>query len=247
MNAKKSNKPQTDDERVIPEAEAEAEAEAEVVIVEHVDPPAPVADEQIIDLGADPASLTPEQQAAQNAANHTDTTGLEEAAATDEVIDLGATSVGNVVIGGGATPEATSPVGITQPLIPVVQDVAEFATMAMPKDELNALDATDPSRAAAIRSQASWAADSAKMFKGPNEEELTLAENLRQMDEMDAINREKLKNSEAAKAKAADIASRDKLLADLRVQYDNLKSQAMHIRGEIERLEALVADTEEEV
>lgn len=239
MTAKKA-KTQTDDEQIIPTPEAEIETLPPEML--------PPVDEEIIDLSAaDPASLTPEQQAAQNAANHADTTGLEEAAATDEIIDLGAASVGNVVIGGGATPEPTSPIGITQPLIPVVQDVAEFATMAMPKDELNKLDETDPSRAAAIRSQANWGADSAKMFKGPNEEEKTREENLRQMDELDAINREKLKTSEAAKAKAADIANRDKLLGDLKVQYDNLKAQAMHIRGEIERLEALVADTEGEV
>lgn len=237
MTAKKA-KTQTDDEQIIPETEASLPA---------LTPPEVETGEEIIDLSADPASLTPEQQAAQNAANHTDTTGLEEAAATDEIVDLGATSVGTVVIGGGATPEPTSPVGITQPLIPVVQDVAEFATMAMPKDELNKLDETDPSRAAAIRSQASWEADSAKMFKGPNEEEKAREENLRQMDELDAVNRENLKKSEAAKKKAEDIASRDKQLTDLRVQYENLKSQAMHIRGEIERLEALVADTEGEV
>lgn len=236
MNAKKANKTQTDDEKIIPVSEAETE----ITLPPEMLPP---VDEEIIDLSADPASLTPEQEAAQNAANHVDTTGLEEAPATaDEIIDLGETSVGNVVVGGGATPEPTSPVGITQPLIPAVQDVADFATMAMPKDELNALDATDPSRAAAIRSQASWAADSAKMFKGPNEDEKAREENLRQMDELDAINRENLKKSEAAKAKAEDIANRDRLLASYRVQYDNLKSQAMHIRGEIERLEALVED-----
>lgn len=244
MNAKKTKTPPAVDE---------TEIEREIDEALPTETPTPVdpqpEEEEIIDL-AEPAAETEEER---NAKNHTDTTGLEEAAAaTDEVIDLSNTDlVGHAVIGGGieVAPEPTSPVGITQPLVPAVEDVSDFSMTSLPREELNKLDETDPARSAALRSQANWLADSSQMkaFQGPDRDEQARIDHIAQMDQIDRRNREQQKKDDAAKERAEQLANRVALLAGLRSQYDELKQRAMNIVEQIKALEALEDEPEETV
>lgn len=249
MNAKK-NKPTTAPEAAEPDREIDAPAPGEAPQA-----PPPV-EEEIIDLGAEVApndtpdsELTPEQIAARDAANNIDTTHAGDVPAeADEVIDLGDTSVGHTVIGGGleVAPEPTSPVGITQPLVPAIEDVADFAKLATPTAELNALDESDPARSAALRSQANWLEDSKTMkaFQGPDRDELARIDHIAQMDQIDRRNRDQQAKDDEVKAKREKLENRAKLIADLKGQYENLKQQAMIILGQIKELEAIEAEPE---
>lgn len=219
MNAKKTTI-QRDDATVIPEVDET---------------------EEIMDVPeAETAEAEAEAPAEDNSGN-TDTTNPPEAAPAEEILDLsdGQASVGHVVLGGGATPEPSSPVGISQPLIPVVNDVAGFSEAVVPKEELNKLDETDPSRAATLRSQANWLADSAKMFKGPTQETLDRQDHITQMDAMDVINRAETKKLTDAKLAADEIATRDETISRYESEFEALKTRATFVKSEIERLKAL--------
>jgi hypothetical protein len=164
-----------------------------------------------------------------------------EAAPVEEVIDLSDESVGKIVISGGAdlTLKEGSPIGITAPLVEPVSDAADLGLGRVPAGELAALDESDSARAAAIRRQEMWNEDSKAIFKGPTEDQIKLESHLRQLDEMDGVHRREREMSDAGKRAADELANADKMLADLRVEYDNLKQRATVVKSDIERLEAL--------
>lgn len=171
---------------------------------------------------------------------HTDLTHPPEDVKPDVKPDEANVGLGEIVTSGGATPDADpTPIGITVPIVPPAEDLADISRSAISTEALNTLDETDSSRAAAIRSQANWATDSVKLFKGPDRDQLELAENLRQMDEMDAARHADQRKADAEKKRVDELAARAQTILDLNQEFDSLKQRAMNIKAEIARLEAL--------
>jgi hypothetical protein len=109
----------------------------------------------------------------------------------------------------------------------------------VPVVELASLDETDSARAAAIRRQESWNEDAKSIFKGPTEDQIRLEGHLKQLDEMDGIHRRERETQDAARRAAEELANADKLILDMKTEYENLKQRATVVKAEIERLEAL--------
>lgn len=213
----------------------------EAIAVAPTEPVVPIAE-----APAEPVADVP----VEDNSGHIDTTNPEEAIPVEPVVPTEApnTGLGEIVTSGGATPEFdATPIGITQQIVPAVEDLADVSRNAISTEALSKLDETDSSRAAAIRSQANWVDDAAKIFKGPDRDQVELEENLRQMDEIDANNRAAQAAENAAKAKIEELASREQKILDLNQEFDTLKQRAMNIKAEIARLEALDAPVVEEV
>lgn len=200
------------------------------------------------------APQPPEEAQAPEAApednsGHTDTTNPPEALAPDEaVIDIpDESNIGHVQLGGGAdiVNDDVTPIGITQPIVAPVEDVADFGRVAMPKDELNRLDETDSARAAAIRRQANWVEDSKKIFKGATEAELERQENLNQIGVLDARERKRVEEENKAKGIATERENAAATIKALETEYEGMKTRAFWIRDELVRLGKIAAGGDE--
>jgi hypothetical protein len=100
------------------------------------------------------------------------------------------------------------------------------------EEELAKLDQVDPVRAAGLRRQRDWIHDSKKIFKGDSREELERKENIRQMDELDARERQRRKDEELEKARQEKIATRDARILAIGNRLNELELEAQSLISE---------------
>lgn len=137
--------------------------------------------------------------------------------------------------------------GVNETSMAGTNSLADLASAGPSIEDLNKLDETDPTRAAAIRSQRNWENDAKSIFKGPNEEEVRRAKHIADMDALDAIERKRVRDENEERARIAELEGAAKGIADLDAEYEELKAKAKANRAERERLDIALNGDEADI
>jgi hypothetical protein len=119
-----------------------------------------------------------------------------------------------------------------------VEDIKSLSN-AMSVKDLATLDKSDPTAAAALRSQMNWENDAKKLFKGESEEDRHKRELLAEMDARDGKAARERADAEARQAKAEEIKNLDESLGYLVQEQEDLKLRQAETANEIKRLQSL--------